>query len=247
MFRTARAARGRGRERRRRRASTTSSRVALSDVGAMGAIGRDDRDARSRRARATGGRDARARWREILRVGRRRVEGERAREGARTRARGRVGDAGGDIAIRRAVGGVRRPRRRGASTGRRDGVARRDERASSRARGASNGRAARAPTRGRRRSRARGVDKPPAWRGGGGRRWVATRRARGRATKSVESTARGPRLTERARVFFVLFTVVHWPHLYRPPHQGGANFHRSRRAPNRHQGDWREDRRGDEG
>ena len=213
----------------------------------MGAIGRDDRDARSRRARATGGRDARARWREILarratsRRGRTRARG---REDARARARRGRRWGHRDPSRRR-----RRPTpatSRGVA-GRRDGVARRDERASSRARGASNGRAARAPTRGRRRSRARGVDKPPAWRGGGGRRWVATRRARGRATKSVESTARGPRLTERARVFFVLFTVVHWPHLYRPPHQGGANFHRSRRAPNRHQGDWREDRRGDEG
>ena len=177
MFRTARAARGRGRERRRRRASTTSSRVALSDVGAMGAIGRDDRDARSRRARATGGRDARARWREILRVGRRRVEGERAREGARTRARGRVGDAGGDIAIRRAVGGVRRPRRRGASRG-----------VATASRGATNGRR---PARAARRTDARR----------GHRRAGAADRARAgwinRPRGVEEGVGAGSRLVER--------------------------------------------------
>ena len=169
----------------------------------------------------------------------------RANAGARTRGRARDGASGTPPRGHRDRARRRRPTPRERKTARRDAT---------RTRGATNG--ARlalserrtAARRGRRRAgaadraRAGWINHPRARRGGRG--WVATPRPR----RIVLNRPReAPRLTERARVFFVLFTVVHWPHLYRAPHQGGANLHRSRRAPNRHQGDWREDRRGDEG
>jgi len=176
----------------------------------------------------------------------RRVTPRRGRTRARgredARAMGRRGHRHGDIAIERAVGVRRRANER-----RRGGDATRTRGATNGARLALSERRT-AARRGRRRAgaadraRAGWINHPRARRGGRG--WVATPRPR----RIVLNRPReAPRLTERARVFFVLFTVVHWPHLYRAPHQGGANLHRSRRAPNRHQGDWREDRRGDEG
>jgi len=219
--------------------TTRDEDVALSDVG-----DRARRSGRAMASRATpwGSRRARMMGKKFAR----RVTPRRGRTRARgredARAMGRRGHRHGDIAIERAVGVRRR-----ANESRRGGVATRTRGATNGARLALSERRT-AARRGRRRAgaadraRAGWINHPRARRGGRG--WVATPRPR----RIVLNRPReAPRLTERARVFFVLFTVVHWPHLYRAPHQGGANLHRSRRAPNRHQGDWREDRRGDEG
>ena len=237
--------RGRARETARGRrggvrdGTTRDEDVALSDVG-----DRARRSGRAMASRATpwGSRRARMMGKKFAR----RVTPRRGRTRARgredARAMGRRGHRHGDIAIERAVGVRRRANER-----QRGGDATRTRGATNGARLALSERRT-AARRGRRRAgaadraRAGWINHPRARRGGRG--WVATPRPR----RIVLNRPReAPRLTERARVFFVLFTVVHWPHLYRAPHQGGANLHRSRRAPNRHQGDWREDRRGDEG
>ena len=240
--RTIEGARARPRAGRRggvRDGTTRDEDVALSDVG-----DRARRSGRAMASRATpwGSRCARMMGKKFAR----RVTPRRGRTRARgredARAMGRRGHRHGDIAIERAVGVRRRANER-----RRGGDATRTRGATNGARLALSERRT-AARRGRRRAgaadraRAGWINHPRARRGGRG--WVATPRPR----RIVLNRPReAPRLTERARVFFVLFTVVHWPHLYRAPHQGGANLHRSRRAPNRHQGDWREDRRGDEG
>ena len=240
--RTIEGARARPRAGRRggvRDGTTRDEDVALSDVG-----DRARRSGRAMASRATpwGSRRARMMGKKFAR----RVTPRRGRTRARgredARAMGRRGHRHGDIAIERAVGVRRRANER-----RRGGDATRTRGATNGARLALSERRT-AARRGRRRAgaadraRAGWINHPRARRGGRG--WVATPRP-GRIVLNRPREA--PRLTERARVFFVLFTVVHWPHLYRAPHQGGANLHRSRRAPNRHQGDWREDRRGDEG
>ena len=129
----------------------------------------------------------------------------RANAGARTRGRARDGASGTPPRGHRDRARRRRPtpRERKTARGRRDADARRDERGSSRALGASNGRAAWATTRGRRRSRARGVDKPPAR----ASRGSGLGRDSSSATNSVESTARSAETDRtRARVFRVVYS-----------------------------------------
>ena len=196
--RTIEGARARPRAGRRggvRDGTTRDEDVALSDVG-----DRARRSGRAMASRATpwGSRRARMMGKKFAR----RVTPRRGRTRARgredARAMGRRGHRHGDIAIERAVGVRRR-----ANESRRGGVATRTRGATNGALGASNGRAAWATTRGRRRSRARGVDKPPAR----ASRGSGLGRDSSSATNSVESTARSAETDRtRARVFRVVYS-----------------------------------------